>query len=187
LGEHPVKRKRTMEMSHLVIDVFDNEGRAGDVLLDLVKERHEPFANMTDAVVLVRRADGSVRMPSMTHLTIAGAVSGGFLGSLLGVVLLNPVFALMGLAAGTFIGAFSGPLYRLGIGEDFMKELARHLRPGTSALCFLVREKLETALARMEGYGGKVLTTPIVHDPEEEQRLLEELDHIGARTPETVA
>jgi len=54
----------------------------------------------------------------------------GFLGSLLGVILLNPVFALVGMAAGAIAGAVSGSMSHVGVTEEFIRELAAHLKPG---------------------------------------------------------
>ena len=86
--------------------------------------------------------------------------------------------ALFGLAAGTVVGAITGSLSHVGIDEDFMKELAEHLRPGTSALCILVRQDLERVLNDINLFGGKVLHAPIRH--EDESKLREVLEAVRA-------
>ena len=107
-------------MSDLVVVCFDEQFKAEEVRLDLLKMQRQHLTDLEDAVVLVRHQKGKVKLHHMTHLTIEGAVSGGFLGTLLGLMLLNPVFALFGLAAGTVIGALTGSMKHLGIDEEFM-------------------------------------------------------------------
>jgi len=48
-----------------------------------------------------------------------GAVSGGFWGTLIGLIFLNP---LLGMAAGATAGAISGALTDVGINDQFMKD-----------------------------------------------------------------
>ena len=71
-------------MSELIVTVFANEFRAEEVRLDLLKMQHEHLVDLEDAVVLVRNRRGKVKLHHMSHLTIEGAVSGGFLGTLFG-------------------------------------------------------------------------------------------------------
>ncbi len=154
-------------MSELVVSVFTEEAKAEEVRLDLLKRQDEHVVDLEDAVVLVRSKGGKVKLHHVSHLTISGALSGGFMGALLGIMLLNPIFALFGLASGSIIGAVSGSMTHAGIDEDFMKDLAEHLQPGTSALCILVREHLDKVLEEIEKYGGKVFHTSLLHTDRE--------------------
>jgi uncharacterized membrane protein len=47
------------------------------------------------------------------------------------LIFLNP---LLGLAVGAGAGAFSGALSDVGINDQFMKDLAATMKPGSSAL-----------------------------------------------------
>jgi uncharacterized membrane protein len=165
-------------MSDLVVTVFDDEFKAEQVRLDLRKKQAEHLADLEDAVVLVRTREGKVKFHHMSHFTIGGALSGGVLGSLLGVLLMNPVFAVLGLAAGVVVGGISGAMSHVGIDEDFMSDLARHLKPGTSALCILVRDHLERVLEEVKSFKGKVLHTPLLHT--DEAKLKAALEEIKA-------
>ena len=153
-------------MSELVVTVFGDEFKAEEVRLDLRKKQAAHLADVEDSVVLVRTMKGKVKLHHMTHLTIGGALGGGFLGTLFGLMLMNPIFAILGLAAGTVVGGVSGAMSHVGVDEDFMQDLAEHLRPGTSALCMLVREHPEGVLDELKPFGGKLLHTSLLHTDE---------------------
>ncbi|MGA7874081.1 MAG: DUF1269 domain-containing protein [Desulfoferrobacter sp.] len=163
-------------MSDLIVAVFDDLPKAEEVRLDLMKMEKDELADLEDAVVLIRKKGGEIKLHHATHITFSGAVTGGFLGSLFGVILLNPVFAIMGLAAGTAIGAVSGSMTHLGIDEDFMRELATHLRPGSSALCILARENTDAILKELESFTCKVLRTTF--SEENEEKVKKELETV---------
>jgi uncharacterized membrane protein len=84
-----------------------------------------------------------------------GTLLGWATGSLIGL-LGGPV----GLAVGAVTGAAAGSLYdlaQLGVSEDFVAEVSRHLSPGTAAVIAEVDEEWITPLdARMEPLGGVV-------------------------------
>lgn len=162
--------RKENEMSDLVISVFGDELKAEESRLDLLRRQKQHAVDLDDAVVLVRTEQGRVKLHHVTHMTFRGAVGGGFLGTLLGVILLNPVFSLFGLAAGTVMGAVSGSMAHAGIDEDFINELAEHLKPGTSALCLLVRQHLHEALKELEPFGGRIIQRHLLH--EDHERLM---------------
>ena len=163
-------------MSELVVAVFGDEFKAEEVRLDLRKKQAAHLGDVEDSVALVRNMRGKVKLHHMTHFTIGGALGGGFLGTLLGVMLLNPVFAALGLAAGTLVGGISGAMSHFGIDDDFMQDLAGHLKPGTSALCILVRENLERVLDELKIFNGMVFHTPLLHtDDAKLKAALEEI------------
>lgn len=161
-------------MSDLLVILFDDEIKAEEVRLDLLKRQDEHLFDLEDVIVLVMNKKGKTSLHHVTHLTLGGAVAGGFLGTLLGVILLNPVFAALGLTAGVALGAASGSSTHLGIDEAFMKELAGHLKPGTSALGVLVREALGEVLEELKKFNGRVFQTSL--SQEDEARLLEAFD-----------
>ena len=161
-------------MSDLLVILFDDEFKAEEVRLDLLKRQDEHLVDLEDAVVLFMNKKGKVMLHHVTHLTLGGAVSGGFLGALFGVILLNPIFVVLGLTAGAALGAVSGSSTHLGIDEAFMEELAGHLKPGTSALGVLVREALGEVLEELKKFNGRVFQTSL--SQEDEARLLAALD-----------
>ena len=151
-------------MSTLVVIGYDNEFKAEEVRLTFRKLQKEYLIDLEDAVVAVKDANSKVKLHQAINLTAAGAVGGGFWGSLIGLIFLNP---LLGAAVGAAAGAASGALSDVGINDKFMKELADNMSPGTSALFVLVRKAtLDKVLEELQGTGGKVLKTSLSHDDE---------------------
>jgi len=151
-------------MSTLAVIGYDNEFKAEEVRLTLRKLQKDYLIDLEDAVVAVKDAQGKVKLHQAINLTAAGAVGGGFWGSLIGLIFLNP---LLGAAIGAAAGATSGALADVGINDKFMKELAAAMSPGSSALFVLVRKATpDKVLAELQGSGGKVLKTSLSHDDE---------------------
>lgn len=151
-------------MSTLVVIGYDNQFTAEEVRLKLRKLQREYLLDIEDAVVAVKDDAGKVKLNQAVNLTAAGALSGGFWGSLIGLIFLNP---LLGLAVGAASGAVSGALADIGIDDNFMKELASTLKPGSSALFVLVRKATpDKVLEELAGTGGTVLKTSLSHDDE---------------------
>jgi uncharacterized membrane protein len=158
------QQRKEKKMSTLVVIGYDNEFKAEEVRLTLRKLQKDYLIDLEDAVVAVKDAQGKVKLHQAVNLTAAGAVGGGFWGSLIGLIFLNP---LLGAAIGAAAGATSGALTDVGINDKFMKELAATMSPGSSALFVLVRKATpDKVLAELQGSGGKVLKTSLSHDDE---------------------
>jgi uncharacterized membrane protein len=124
----------------------------------------EYLIDLEDAVVAVKDDNGKVKLRQAYDLTTAGAFSGGFWGTLIGLIFLNP---LLGFAVGATAGAVSGALTDVGIDDNFMKELAAAMTPGSSTLFVLVRKSTpDKVLEELKGSGGTVLKTSLSHDDE---------------------
>ena len=151
-------------MSTLVVIGYENEVKAEEVRIALLKMQKEYLIDLADAVVVVRDAQGKVKLRQLYNLTAAGAASGGFWGTLIGMVFLNPLF---GFAVGAAAGAISGALSDAGIDDKFMKELAATLKPGTAALCVLIRQMTpDKVVEEIQKFGGTVLKTNLCHEEE---------------------
>jgi uncharacterized membrane protein len=154
-------------MSTLVVIGYEDMYKAEEVRLKLRKLQSEYLIDLEDAVVAVKDNAGKVKLHQAVNLTAAGAMSGGFWGALIGLIFLNP---LLGMAVGAGAGAVSGALSDLGINDQFMKDLAATMTPGSSALFVLVRKATpDKVLEEVKGTGGKVLKTSLSH--EDEQKL----------------
>jgi uncharacterized membrane protein len=156
--------ERRTKMSNLVVIGYDDPFKAEEVRLKLRKMQKDYLIDLEDAVVAVKNEKGKVKLHQAVNLTAAGAVGGGFWGSLIGLIFLNP---LLGAAVGAAAGAVSGALTDVGVDDKFMKELAASMTPGSSVLFVLVRKATpDKVLAELEGSGGKVLKTSLSHDDE---------------------
>ena len=155
-------------MATFVVIDYESEVKAEEVRLALLKMQKEYLIDLADAVVVVRDNKGRVRLRQMYNLTAAGAVSGGFWGALIGLIFLNPLF---GMAIGAAAGAVSGALRDVGIDDNFMKELGATLKPGTAALCVLVRQMTpDKVVAEIQQYGGTLIKTNLSHENEAKLR-----------------
>jgi uncharacterized membrane protein len=151
-------------VSTLVVIGYDDMFRAEEIRLKLWKMQKDYLVDLEDAVVAVKDDKGKIKLHQSMNLTAAGAVSGGFWGTLIGLIFLNP---LLGLAVGGAAGAVSGALTDVGIDDKFMKELAANMTPGSSMLFALVRKATpDKVLEELKGTGGTVLKTSLSHDDE---------------------
>jgi len=152
-------------MSTLVVIGYNDLYQAQEVRLKLIKLQKAYLIDMEDAVVVVKNEDGKVKLHQAINLTATGAISGGFWGSLIGLIFLNP---LLGLAAGAAAGAVSGALSDVGINDTFMKDLANTMQPSSSALFVLVRKSTpDKVLEELQGTGGTILKTSLSHEDED--------------------
>jgi uncharacterized membrane protein len=151
-------------MSTLVVIAYNEPFQAEEVRLKLRRLQRDYLIDLEDAVVAVKDAKGKVKLHQAINLTAAGAMSGGFWGTLIGMIFLNP---LLGLAAGATMGAVSGALTDIGIDDNFMKELAGTMTPNSSVLFVLVRKATpDKVLEELKGTGGKILKTSLSHEDE---------------------
>jgi uncharacterized membrane protein len=151
-------------MSTLVVIGYDDMTKAQLMRHDLVMLEKEYLVDLEDAVVVVRDPKGKVKLHQIISLPALGAMQGGFWGTLIGCLFLSPIF---GMTLGAATGAISGALSDVGINDDFMKELGETLKPGTSALCVLIRQMTQDkVLEHLVGTGGKVLKSNLSKEDE---------------------
>jgi uncharacterized membrane protein len=150
--------------SNLTVIVFDDELKAEEARLKLLKLQREGFMDLEDVVVVVKEDDGRIRYHQMHHLTGKGGVAGSLTGLIVGSILLSP---LIGAVLGAVTGAVSASLTDVGIHDQFVEDLSRKLQPGSSALFTLVRRAdPEHVAAECFGFGGKVLVNSLSKERE---------------------
>jgi len=155
-------------MATLVVIDYENEIKAEEVRLALLKMQKEYLIDLADAVVVTRDTHGKVRLRQLYNMTASGALSGGFWGLLIGMIFLNPLF---GLAIGTAAGAISGALTDVGINDNFMRELAQTFKPGTAALFVLIHQMTpDKVIEEIKQFGGTVIKTNLCHENESKLR-----------------
>lgn len=151
-------------MSKLIVIAYPDQHKAHEVRLTLARLQKEYLIDLEDAVVVTKDPAGKIKLHQAINLTAAGAVSGGFWGTLVGLIFLNP---LLGAAVGAATGAASGALADVGINDNFMKELAQKLQPGSSALFVLVRKATaDKVLPEIQPFGGTIIQSSLSHEDE---------------------
>ena len=151
-------------MADLVVIEYDDEYKALEVRLTLLKLQQDYLIDMEDAVVAVKDAKGKVKLHQPLNLTTIGAARGGMWGALIGLLFMNP---LLGAAVGAAAGGVSGALTDIGINNDFMKKISEGFKPGTSALFVLVRSSTpDKVVEEIKQYGGTVLQTSLSNEEE---------------------
>jgi len=162
-------------VSTLVVIDYESEIRAEEVRLALLKMQKAHLVDLADAVVVVRDDKGKVRLRQLYNLTAAGAATGGFWGALMGLIFLNPLF---GFAIGAAAGAITGALRDVGIDDKFMKELGETLKPGTAALCVLIRQMTaDKVVEELQKFGGTLIKTNLCNENEAKLRAALESVH----------
>ena len=147
--------------SHLWAIGYDDVARADQMREEIIKLGWDtPYLLLEDVAVVVRHPDGSFtfdREPFPAIGNILGCTAVGFLA---GLVLAAP---LAGAAVGAVLGSVgSATASSVGIGDDFVREAERLMKPGTSALFVLDNEgDRDAILHRIRGLGGTVLKTNV--------------------------
>ncbi len=167
-AEPPYESGKGPIMSDLVVIAFPSEAKAEEVRKKILDLQKDYLIELGDAAIAVKQADGSVRLNQLINTTAAGAVSGTFWGTLVGLIFLVP---LAGAAIGAASGALGGWLTDVGVNDAFMKEVADSLQPGDAALFLLIRKfTADKVLEDLKGVGGKVLRTSFDHTKEDALR-----------------
>jgi uncharacterized membrane protein len=142
-------------MADLLVIAYPTEAQAEEIRSKLFELQKEYLIELGDAVVAVKRPDGSVKLNQVFNTTAAGAAGGALWGTLIGMLFLMP---LAGAAIGAGAGAISGRLTDTGIDDAFMKEVAASIEGGNAALFLLIRKMTaDKVLARLQGSGGKIM------------------------------
>lgn len=142
-------------MNKMIVTVFNNETSAYEGSKALVQLHAEGSLTLYATAVIAKDEKGVVSVKRVDDDGASGTVLGLTTGSLIGL-LGGPA----GLVLGALTGTIAGSLYdiaQLGIGEDFLAEVSRHLLPGKVAVLAEVDEEWVTPLdTRMEALGGVV-------------------------------
>src|SRR5256714_14859728 len=94
-------------MSDLVSIAFPTEAAAEEVRKKLLDMQQEYLIELGDAVIAVKQPNGGVKLNQLFHPTAAGAATGAFWGTLIGLIFLMP---LAGAALGAAGGGLGGAL-----------------------------------------------------------------------------
>jgi uncharacterized membrane protein len=142
-------------MDRMLVVVFDNESKAYEGKKALQQLADEGSIGLYAYAVLSKKPDGTASIKQGDTAGPLGTLIGTSFGSLIGM-LGGPAGMLVGAAAGMGAGA-TMDFANLGIGEDFIDDVTRELKPNTVALVAEVEEDWVTPVdTRMEAIGGRV-------------------------------
>ncbi len=156
-------------MPYLIVMTFDNVDEAGKVRESLAQRDIRNLVSLDDSAVIVKDADGKVKVKNEIDRGVkVGVAGGGLLGLFVGFMFGGPIGAAVVGAAG---GAVVGSLTDLGIQKSFVKEVSESLKPDSSALFLIVRNANPNAVvAALRPYKGEVYHTSLPTEAEETLR-----------------
>ena len=149
-----------IESGNLWAVVFGNPAAAERVREELRVLQDAHCLLVDDLLTVTRLADGSFKLDWEPCPVLGVTADFGLLGFLVGLVLGQP---LAGAAVGALAGgAIAAAGARVGIGDEFVREVEALMTPGASAL-FVMDEwgDREAVLYHLRGLGGKVLKTNV--------------------------
>jgi uncharacterized membrane protein len=157
-------------MSQLVAIAYPDEHQAAEVM-EVMARLHEEgifggegIIDLEDAAAVSKDGEGRIKLEGAISRTAAGAASGLFFGSLIGLVFFMP---MLGMLFGAAAGALAGKFADLQHIDDFVLQVGDNMPPGSSAILMLVRRAdPEKALAVLRQYGGTVIRTTLPDDAE---------------------
>lgn len=164
----------------IIVAAFATPDRAGQLMADLKAGRKEGLIGIVDAAVMVKDADGKLKVTDAKRRSTKGFITGGLIGGVIGL-LAGPVgwAALGGGAIGALIGKLRGaPL------KAEMTDIGSALTPNSSAIVAviehtwvsqveaalaaegarIVREEIKADIAAQLNAGGNVLYTAAAGD-----------------------
>jgi len=140
----------------MIVVICDNEKNAYEGAKALKDLHAEGSITLYGSAVIAKDAGGTVNVKQMADQGPIGTGVGLVTGSLIGL-LGGPV----GVAVGASAGTFGGMLYdfaKVGVGEDFLEEVAQQMKPDKVAVVAEVQEEWVMPLdTRMEAVGGVVI------------------------------
>ncbi|QQE64960.1 hypothetical protein GFS31_16440 [Leptolyngbya sp. BL0902] len=132
----------------VIVAAFNSVDGAGLVMEDIKQGKRDGLIGIIDAAVVVKNAEGKLKITDAKRRSRKGLMTGGVVGGLIGLVLAPPAVAVA--AGGGVIGALVGKLRSAPLKAE-MKDLGSALQPNTSAIIAVIEhtwvEQLEAALA----------------------------------------
>ena len=135
MAEDPTEPNATM----LAIR-FDHPMKAHECLLAMVRIAGQDVIRIEDAAIVDKDSNGKIRLRQSEDINAGqGATSGGFYGSLIGIIG-GPIGMLAGGALGAAAGGLWGKLRDIGIDDDHMKDMGERILPGENLLFLLLHD-----------------------------------------------
>lgn len=165
-------------MSDLIAVAYNDLPTAELARDRLARLQREHVIELSDLAVVERKDDGKIKLHQARNMTAGGALGGAAWGGLIGLLFFMP---LLGMAIGGATGAAVGAATDVGVDDDFMRDLGRHLVPGAAAVFVLVdKRNPDKVVPELAPLGGQLIRTSLSN--EEEQHLRDAVK--AARAPQ---
>jgi uncharacterized membrane protein len=147
-------------VAHLWAVGYDNVERASEVHAEVTRLGAESCLILIDTAVVVRYSDGSATLDGEPFFVATDFRKDGFARLLAGIALAAPL--LSSAAVGAALKSSRAAAANVGITDDFIRDVERLMKPGTSALFVLDQvDDMDAILTRIRGLGGTVLKTSV--------------------------
>jgi uncharacterized membrane protein len=158
-------------MSQLLVITFEDRETAGQAAERLKGINKAHAVSIKDMAVVEKDADDKVHVHhGLDTATAGGAIGGGVLGLLLGLVF----FPIGGLLIGAAAGALIGRSLHHNVDKKLIEDVTNDLTPNSSALFVLGDGTPSAVVGALEPYKGKIYQTTV--DSETEAQLQAALD-----------
>lgn len=159
-------------MSQLLVITFDKRETAGQAAERLKGINKAHAVSIQDMAVVEKDAEDKVHVHhGVDTATAGGAIGGGVLGLLIGLVF----FPIGGLLIGAAAGAFIGRSLHHNVDKKLIEDVTNDLTADTSALFVIGDGNPSAVIGSLEPFKGHVYQTTL--DPETESQLQAALDH----------
>jgi uncharacterized membrane protein len=157
-------------MATLAVFALDTETGAMALAEKLVALQKQQLITVQDAAIVTRKTDGKPKIKQLNNLVGEGAWGGAFWGLFFGLLFFAP---WAGMAIGAATGALAGKMSDVGIDDNFIKEVAESVKPGTSALFVLVENTvMDKVLPEIKPFNAKVIKTSLSAEQDAKLREL---------------
>jgi len=164
--------------SKLIALVFDDQYKADEARAAVNRMGGEGLLEIDETAVIVKKADGKVRVTQDTNTVGTDTHVGHVAGLITAAVTGTMPFIL----AGTIGGKLLGKITDHGITNKFIKSVEKELQPSTSVLILCARsdpERRQKVVERLSTFNPKVLDSDL---PPELERELENAWQAGQKT-----
>jgi uncharacterized membrane protein len=154
------------KMSHVLAITFEDETQGPACLRTIKSLRDHGQLKINDAAVVVKDAEGKVKVDNMVE---SGVKEGALIGGFVGLLLASVFFPLAGIALGAGGGALIGKTLNTGLDKKFITDVQDSIKPGNSAVLFIVNhENVGLLITALEPYKGQIFQSSFDSEAEEE-------------------
>lgn len=145
----------------IIVAAFNDPNRAAEIMDEIKQGKKEGLIGIIDAAVVVKDADGKLKVKDAKRRSTKGLVTGGVVGGVLGL-LAGPV-GLLAIGGGA-IGALAGKVSGSALKAE-MKDIGEALTPNSSAIVAIIEHTWVTQMEEMlAAEGARVVMDSIKAD-----------------------